>query len=340
MARFAVMDIERWKRAVVHLEGAADSEQAVTIRDAIWQASRDIDDPAEWQELMRHMPTGRDMRARGTAIFLRHEGSRFLVTARHVLHDPRMAEAHMRKLDMPVSPEAPEWWQQETERLRREREELYIHPVIFRVPTLDEALRASSPSDVDQEFLMNLSAGGPSMAPYTYSVPEIDLAIISLDQRTGMGRAFADDLEASGHVPVDSSVLASAVPGDGTEVMAVGYPDSVSVLGQRPRTEATAHWSSSHVSLPVVSFGKVAMVHNALPFLWADISIYPGNSGGPLVEGDRLAGIVSQQATVPVEGVEGTDAGDVRIPFARVIRAELLTQLLHEQLRKDQHDAR
>ena len=34
------------------------------------------------------------------------------------------------------------------------------------------------------------------------------------------------------------------------------------------------------------------MLHNTLPFFWADMSIYPGNSGGPVVANDRLVGIV------------------------------------------------
>ena len=118
--------------------------------------------------------------------------------------------------------------------------------------------------------------------------------------------------------------------------MAVGYPDGVSVLGRLTRTDAAAHWSSSHFSLPVVSYGRIAMLHDALSFFWADVSIYPGNSGGALVEDDRLVGIVSAQAVTPVHGVDGAV---VRIPFARVMRAELLRDLLDTQLQKDaSHD--
>jgi CBS domain-containing protein len=38
------------------------------------------------------------------------------------------------------------------------------------------------------------------------------------------------------------------------------------------------------------------MVHHILPFFWADMSIYPGNSGGPVVEDGKLVGVVSAQA--------------------------------------------
>ncbi len=328
-----VMNIEMWKRAVVHIEGAADSVEAVALRNAIWQASRSVEDPNQWHELMRHMPRGRDVRARGTAIFVRHNGRRFLATARHVLHDPpEVAEPHTQEFEMDVPSDAPDWWREREEQRIREREESYIHPVVFRVPTLDEALAASSPDDLDQKFLMNLAAGVPWMTPYTYSVPEIDLAIVSLDQGRSMEREFADDLETSGHVPIDWSVISDGPSSDGAEVVAVGYPDGVSVLGRLARTETAAHWSSSHVSLPVVSFGRIAMLHDALPFFWADISIYPGNSGGAIVEDDRLVGIVSGQAVTPVDGVDSVVA---RIPFARAMRAGLLNDLLDMQLQKD-----
>jgi hypothetical protein len=158
------MNIEMWKKAVVHIEGAADSAVAQARRDSIWEASRAIEDPGKWHELMSQMPAGRDVRTHGTAVFIRRNGKRFLVTARHVLHGtPDMEEIRGRQ---PGS----------------EREDSFIFPIIFRVPTLDEALAAGPPNDIVQEFLMNLSAGVPSMTPYTYSKPEIDLAIISLDQ--------------------------------------------------------------------------------------------------------------------------------------------------------------
>jgi len=67
------------------------------------------------------------------------------------------------------------------------------------------------------------------------------------------------------------------------------------------------------------------MCHPALPFFWADISIYPGNSGGPVIEDDKVVGIVSAQAIWE----------DARIPFARVIRMEHVRPLLDEQRRKD-----
>ncbi len=74
------------------------------------------------------------------------------------------------------------------------------------------------------------------------------------------------------------------------------------------------------------------MLHDALPFFWADISIFPGNSGGPLVANDRLVGVVSAQATLPID-----DVPDVRtrIPFGRIIKTKFVRNLLELQEQKD-----
>lgn len=69
-----------------------------------------------------------------------------------------------------------------------------------------------------------------------------------------------------------------------------------------------------------------------LPFFWGDISIYGGNSGGPVVTNDGLIGIVSEQATIPVEKVPGVK---VRIPFAKITKAKYVRELLDIQIQKD-----
>jgi len=74
------------------------------------------------------------------------------------------------------------------------------------------------------------------------------------------------------------------------------------------------------------------MLHHELPWFWADISIYPGNSGGPVVANDRLVGIVSSQAIIPVEGAPDART---RIPFGRIVKTRFVHALLKEQERRD-----
>ena len=87
-------------------------------------------------------------------------------------------------------------------------------------------------------------------------------------------------------------------------------------------------WSSDAVSVPVSAFGRVSMLHSALDYFWCDMSIYPGNSGGPVIENDKLVGIVSAQALISTEAPYETP---MRIPFGRIMKAKHLKPLMDRQ---------
>lgn len=185
------------------------------------------------------------------------------------------------------------------------------------------------------KFLMNLGAGAPCLAPYTFSDPTLDLAIISLDQRDS---AFADELLALGYNPISIEQIADEPSHEGADVFAVGYPAAISIIDKRPLNPDEIPWASSTISEPVFSFGKISMLHQELPFYWCDMSIYPGNSGGPVIENGKLVGIVIQQATIPVEGIEKNMKASgitTRIPFARITKIRPLRFLLEQQISKD-----
>ena len=74
------------------------------------------------------------------------------------------------------------------------------------------------------------------------------------------------------------------------------------------------------------------MLHDELPFYWADMSIYPGNSGGPVFENEKLIGIVSGQPSIQVENFKELQ---VRIPFAKIIKAKYVKELILEQEQRD-----
>ncbi|MEK6325854.1 MAG: serine protease [Acidobacteriota bacterium] len=208
-----------------------------------------------------------------------------------------------------------------------ERAKDNIFNVIFRVPSINEVI--ANGGRRHREFLMNLGAGPSFAVPYTFSTPDLDLALISLDQRASR---FADELQQLGYEPVASDDITDGPSGEGCDVYTVGFPSSTAIIGQVTQQTTLAHWSSSHFSVPVFSFGKVSMLHDALPFYWVDMSIFPGNSGGPLIEGGQLVGVVNAQATVPID-----DAPQVRtrIPFGRIIKTKYVRALLETQEQKD-----
>lgn len=318
--------LEKWKRSVIHLECATDSEHFYDRIKRIDQQRALLDrgqiTREQFSEEVAHR--SRDIRFHGTALFLSHAGRRYLLTARHVVWDERSAKRELEE-EAQRALSWPEHMRQHLLQSAVERAQSEIFNIIFRVPSVDEVLAKRE----NREFLMNLGAGASFTVPYTFSDPDLDLALISLDQRD---TRFADELKTLGFVPVASDDIADGPDSEGQEVFTIGFPSSTALLGQVSQHPASAHWSSSHFSLPVSSFGRVSMLHSALPFFWADMSIYPGNSGGPVVANGRLVGVVSAQATLPIDGVPDVRT---RIPFGRIIKTSFVRALLEVQEQKD-----
>ena len=83
------MKMDKWKKAVVHLECATDSEHIYdrikrieSLRDKLNKGEILHEEFAEQIGLR-----SRDIRYHGTAIFLIHKERRYLITSRHVLWD-------------------------------------------------------------------------------------------------------------------------------------------------------------------------------------------------------------------------------------------------------------
>ncbi|GAO72709.1 hypothetical protein CSE6_025_41460 [Comamonas sp. E6] len=323
--------LEKWKRAVVHLECATDSEHFYDRIKRIDEMRALLEQEKITHEQFAEELSGRsrDIRFHGTALFLSHAGRRFLLTARHVVWDERSAKREMEE-DAQRMMGWPEHMREHLHQTATERAQSRIFNIIFRVPSIEEVLA----NQKGEEFLMNLGARTSATVPYTFSGPDLDLALISLDQRDSR---FADELVARGFAPIASDDIADWPDSEGQEVITVGFPSSTALIGQVSQHPATAHWSSSHFSVPVTSFGRVSMLHEQLPFYWVDMSIFPGNSGGPVVANDRLVGVVSAQATLPIDAIPEVRT---RIPFGKIIKSCYVRALLEEQIQKDRYHER
>ncbi|HGS6874727.1 TPA: serine protease [Klebsiella quasipneumoniae subsp. quasipneumoniae] len=303
---------EQWKKSVIHLECATDSE-SITEREKRTEElfeslnDGDISDDDFFQRLSLGT---RDVRFHGTAIFISHKEKRYLLTARHVLFDELSAARDFEN------------------GIRNEKDQCKIFKIIFRVPSFDELLASGTSNS--KTFLMNLGAGVHSNHPYTFSSPDIDLAIISLDQKNS---DFADELIKLGYSPIPSYLIHDEPSSEGADVFTVGYPSSTALIFQLVQDSSLRCWSSSYQSLPIYSWGKVAMLNPNLSFYWCDMSIYPGNSGGPVIEDGKLVGIVSAQAVLPVDQAPQITT---RIPFAKIIKTSFVNALIEEQEAKDQ----
>ncbi len=320
--------MDKWKKAVIYIECATDSEHFYDRLKRIEQLEKELNEGKITHHEFAEQISGktRDLRYHGTAIFVAHETGYYLITARHVLWDEYSANREYQE-EVERAKQWPENMRPDILESAKDRALDSIFGIIFRVPSFDEVLQGKS--ETDRAFLMNLGAGTSFMAPYTFSNPGLDLAIVSLSQRNSK---FANELISLGYEPISSNDIAEEPTKEGVEVYTVGFPSSTALLGQISQHPAVAPWSSGFYSLPTFSFGRVSMLHDALPFYWADMSIYPGNSGGPVIEDDKLVGIVSGQ---PIIRVEESDNLRVRIPFAKIVKTKYIFELLSIQEQKD-----
>lgn len=288
--------LKMWKSAVIQLEGAANG---FSLQEFIGKANqlRNIGiTEEERNEIIQDLAGNiRSKRFSGTAIFIKYKSYRYLLTARHVVHDDTSLNESNSRSDK-------------------------IFDIIYRVPSFDEVY---SEQGIRPDFLLFSGA----VSDYVFSDPELDLAVISLNQRH---TKFADRLEEKGYKPVDMTNLFSDPSEEGADVFTVGFPLAVSYMGSLP----TDPWCASSFSLPTFAFGKVSMLHEKLSYFWSDLSIYAGNSGGPVVEGGKLVGIVSHQATEHIDEVKDSTTIQpsltllTRIPFGRIIKAKHCLALL------------
>ena len=232
----------------------------------------------------------RDIRLSGAALFMSHQDRRYLITARHVVtHDNATC------------------------------------PGIFRVPLLDETVDESV-APAAQPQMISLETGPSGTAAYSRTAkPDLDLTAISLE-RGPLAKLFAQDLVRHGYEPVAADSIDDAEPTAGAELFTVGFA-LPSMLGRGSSEAGEPHWATGLLSIPALSFGRVAITQKSFPFFAADLAIYPGSSGGPVVSGGKLVGIVSTQSLIPLDGQRASGV-PLRKPLALVVKAKFIRDLL------------
>lgn len=193
---------------------------------------------------------------------MRQSQKYYLITARHVLWDEKSAEREYLEEEA-RSTEMPEHMKADLLESARENYLNKIFNIIFRAPSFDEILQNNFQRS--RAFLMNLAVGVPWMASYTFSTPELDVAVVSLSQRADLSR-FAVELLTKGYKPISLKDIIEAPSSEGAEIYTVGFPSSTAIFDQINKHQALSNWSSDDYSLPTFSFGRVSMLHNDLPF--------------------------------------------------------------------------
>ncbi len=333
-------NIEKWKKAVVHLEIPYEDYSASEM-EIIQLFKDDKIDYKEYYQRTFQNKTYKEGRSSGTAIFFKNNNKHYLLTARHVVFDNFSAKNEGIKEEMKIKG-LPEIIRNKiseldkSERIKKAEKEgaNKIFSRIFRVRSIDE-YDINNTNNRVPDILMSLTS---EMIPrYTFSDPSVDLAIISLDNGiVKVEPSFSQGLLDNGYVPISLNDIASENPIEGQDLMAVGFPGSTSRLGNFEVSAAEYNWSSNAIAVPVFSFGKVAMQNQKFHFFWSDLSIYPGNSGGPVISNNKLVGIVSAQAVINVEDDKHNAVNlTTRIPFGFIIKTKYIKELITQHDKKE-----
>ncbi len=101
---YEMVNLEKWKRATIHLEGVADlhsiHEHFAEARSLLFEPDGRIHtgedvDQIRHQLDAKYLSGFHAVRYNGSAIFLRHNELHYLLTARHVLHNELEARAYL-----------------------------------------------------------------------------------------------------------------------------------------------------------------------------------------------------------------------------------------------------
>lgn len=129
--------------------------------------------------------------------------------------------------------------------------------------------------------LMNLANNNVHIRPFIFSDDQNDLGIISFQKNNY--KAIVAYIKQMGCVPVPIQAIDNlAIINPGDDVLTVGFP-------ALPGREAYT---------PVISNGKIIAANKMGADITVDLKVYPGNSGGPVIKGNKLIGVLSYQAGI------------------------------------------
>ena len=280
-------------------------------------------------------------RQSGTAIFVTYQNRFFLITAAHLL------------IDKKIGSEKPLFDQ--------------LYNVLLRVPLLDElkdeqkmkvitkSLFYDENGNLYSEYISDPAQrkGEEIPAPNSIELTEltdpefcavsiakdIDLAVISLRIRVREFLLrilsvpvpiFVEELLQLGYHPISINEIQDEPSQEGADIFTVGYPAHVSQIDKRDEIINKFEKDfSTDISLPCFTFGKVSLLSQHIPYFWGDLRIYSGNSGCPVIEDEKLVGIVTHDAVID------ETIGVNHVPFAKATKARFIRKLLDEQMSKD-----
>jgi|GEM_PF-5957855 len=169
--------------------------------------------------------------------------------------------------------------------------------------------------------LMNLATNVMNLRPYVFSSNADDLGIISFQKNDY--KAIVAYIKQSGCVPIQvksildinytkSNSLISNTNGR-DDILTVGFP-------ALPGIEQNA---------PLISKGKIMYKKENGPYLTAEMTVFPGNSGGPVFQNNILIGVLSYQNGI-ANNIDAANHPYEKADYAKVIGGSVILPLLKQ----------
>lgn len=239
----------------------------------------------------------------GTALYIYDGNKRYLITAKHVVYDKHFTDRH----------------------IATTRDKSYHTREFFE--KMNSPIIIKTPYQLYLKGKKNISIATPetnydsASRNFQFSNDELDLAILSLQSKSL--QVLRETLDEDGYLPLNiNEIDSSNFIKTGSEIYTIGYPGNTIV----------ARDGKTDIVLPLVTFGRVGMYHDRLPYFTGDITVYPGNSGGPVICDDQMIGIVHGQIVIPVNDAAGDRVLGLysRGSLAKIIRSSLIFPLLRK----------
>jgi len=291
-----------WEQSVIHLEGAQNIEQ---VQNRIHQSS------ASGQNISSLW---------GAAVFIDHLGKNYLLTSRDIVHDSTLAH-QIRRSIRNGNFEALSNEIRLSKDLQMEAEaQAAIYQILFKIPSIKE-LKGKN-AQAGPVFLMGLDKGELSGRAYTFSNPDINLAIISLNRQEFR---FAENLLASGYKPVPSDRIGQSPSASGVEIFTVGYPVLTALSRKLDVSMEEEKWTGALASVPTYSYGHVEKCRIDNPTFECKFGMDVANSGSPIIENNMLVGLLQK----PIAGLKSEEVA------WQSVKASQIWKLIKIQARKD-----
>ena len=267
--KIKALNIDKWEKAIINIYAVS---KEYTGKEAI-QVYQTLKPKIDSTKFVDSLKT-KGFIISGTAIYLKDGNNRYLITNRHLVIDEKGTEE---KREKSVSFEVE----------KTEKNYLDILWLQTNLP-LNAYLK-------NQKSFGSLSYMGVKNIDEVANISDdsLDIAILSLQNISG--KLFLSGLKDSIYEPISITDIDTTDLFIGQDITAIGYPATSLITIAKG-----LGYFENKVVLPMVTFGRIAMYHTLVNNYYGDITVYPGNSGGPVISNNKMVGLVNAQIMSPV----------------------------------------